>query len=320
MAERGTRLRLAHKLGPAAAVAHSTGTPGFGVDTPSFPGGCSGRTSAFASNGASAASSTPASPRSGGQMSPWLLEAEALLADSDDGTPRRPPRPGPAPATAWAVPPGWLAEIPEAVAAAPARAAPEALHAADDDELEQVCLFTAPTHSLPAQTVAPAQTGGRSGEALGPAQDGRGGRGGQARPMEQPDKEGPEEVGSVAPVYATGEMVFYWSGTRSCWLPARVMERRHYGIYVVDKQLKGCRSKVPSWELVSEVELQRDPVLHPLDLLERAADAADADAAAAAAAAATGAARSAAGRTAPRAAAACGGRVVRADFSDDSDG
>ncbi|CAE7227096.1 FEN1 [Symbiodinium natans] len=133
MAQQGARTKLVRALGGNAATAHSTGTPGFGVDTPGFPA------SGAASADASVASSGVASPVKGGQMSPWILEAEALCEESEEDA---------SPGGGWSLDPGPdnLLVIEEELhgqqkKVEPAAQANEDQEVLDEDELERVEMF-----------------------------------------------------------------------------------------------------------------------------------------------------------------------------------
>lgn len=169
MAETGARMRLTSTLGPGAAQANSTGTPGFGVATPGFA--ASGiQSRASASGTASVASSGVASPMAGGAISPWLLEAEALVnEDSGDEPPHI--------AAAWGLGPLLLEEIPEAdvpefkalksplkgfrgfgfdLPAPQQEQEEQELADDDDDELNQVSMFVeSPQKSVPTRLPPP---------------------------------------------------------------------------------------------------------------------------------------------------------------------
>merc|ERR1712232_1379116 len=65
-----------------------------------------------------------------------------------------------------------------------------------------------------------------------------------------------------------GEEIKYWSVSRASWLPAKVVERRQGGVYLVDKQMRGCIAKVRASEMLSEEEERQSPVLRALVALE----------------------------------------------------
>ncbi|CAE7425090.1 FEN1 [Symbiodinium sp. CCMP2592] len=271
MAQQGARTKLVRALGGSAATAHSTGTPGFGVDTPGFPGA-----SGAASADASVVSSGVASPVKGGQMSPWILEAEALC-EARAVNARLAPR-------SWA-PFSEVAlgnrgeEIPcfhivkqrsdnlllsieeelrqpgkaEKVAEPPQPPEPAVQanddHVLDEDELERVEMFEESPSKKSAQekTSPPHDPAARAAEEKPPAKDDS-----AHQPFE----------------YMVGEKVSYYSSSHGAWMPARIVERKSRTIYVIDKQMRGCLAKVRASELVSEREEEKNPVLRAFDVLE----------------------------------------------------
>lgn len=276
MNAQGARLRLTQQLGPSAAQAKSTGTPGFGVDTPNFVG------TKPATVEASVASSGIASPTNRGQMSPWILEAEALLNGEEDEVD------GSGPAVAWGISPCELSsiealpQVPEAAmlsvkvrptspaatacsgrtAATAPRAGnldlepreEEAAAIEDEDELAQVELFAPRAPAAMAQrTSAPLPAPGR---AAGSSSAGA------------LTNEGHPPSCPVAYAYSPGDLVSYWSASHGAWMPARIVERKSQSVYLVDKQLRGCLSKVRAADLVSEAEERLDPVLRAFATLE----------------------------------------------------
>lgn len=278
MDQQGLKNKLCHKLGAGAAVAKSgisADTPGFGADTPSW--GASRGGSVGASNSASVMSSGVASPsgENGGQMSPWLLEAEAFIngvGDFEDdpvslgkdviaawGQSPSGLHVAPLAASAWDAPPFGLSELGVAgVATSTSVSLAPALGGGfgdllggdlepilDRDELEEVALFAIATpEPSPAPTLAAAPA-----PALAPA----------------PTSAAPPGHSGTAPTvptgYAIGESVKYWSASRCVWMPAVVVERRARGVYLVDKQMRGCLSKVKACDLISEAEESSDPGL-----------------------------------------------------------
>jgi len=286
MAEQGTKLKLGSSLGAVAAQGNSesTGTPGFGVDTPNFVG-----VKSRSSQEASIASSGIASPLAGGQMSPWILEAEALL-NGDDG----PVTTGEQQASgsqAWGISPALLEQIPElsisqAAVDSDSGSLSQFLRApsedngmiVDEDELEKVSVFVnSPMKPEKEKAGSPASTVATAGEP------------GEETPTEGAEGErsaaAPVEGSSAAPAvgsnaaestsaqqYAVGEVVSYWSGTHNEWMLARVVERRSRSVYLIDKQMRGCFSKVRASDLVSESEVRREPVLRAVAALEEMCD------------------------------------------------
>jgi len=149
--------------------------------------------------------------------------------------------------------------------------------------------------------------------------------------------------------YSPGEAVSYWSRSHRMWLSATVVERRSRSVYLIDKQDKGVFSKVKACELVCDAECKADSVLRAVIAL--GSDGSDeCDAPASARSAPRSARRSSAGQVhgsrdangvrgsqrgmSPRFPAPPSpakalvaeaivtprrGRIVRDDFSDDSD-
>eukprot|EP00928_Gymnodinium_smaydae_P086858 TRINITY_DN7126_c0_g4_i2.p1 TRINITY_DN7126_c0_g4~~TRINITY_DN7126_c0_g4_i2.p1 ORF type:complete len:873 (-),score=207.14 TRINITY_DN7126_c0_g4_i2:162-2645(-) len=321
MGEQGVKLKLCQGLGAGAAVAQSTGTPGFGIETPNFVGAHS-RTSANASVAASVMSSGVASPAGNGQISPWILEAEALVngaSDDEDlcsGFPRVTAAWGAAPAALESSPVvaagGNSSNSPLSIAgrlvlgsggaagSAAAGAGAGALAGIaegcgqssllngdletiiDHDELEQADILaevfaprsagespegkanaspSGPKTAAEASTLkaitspaAKALAGAAAAEAASP------------EASASPPAGGSPGLGE--PGYSPGEVVRYWSSTRSCWLPARVVERKSRNVYLVDKQMKGCVSKVRATDIISDAEERANPALRALAALE----------------------------------------------------
>lgn len=237
MAQQGTRMKLTRGLGGGAAQAHSLGTPGFGVDTPGFPGG-----SGVASADASVVSSGVASPVKGGVMSPWILEAEALCEETEDeGSPG---------GGGWGLEPeidsllmleqeilgkrSHAVELHISKDLSPLQPKEEDQPVLDEDELQQVELF----EESPSKKSVEAAS-----ERL------------QDTPYSEPHQV-PEDLSSALAgfEYVIGEQVSYYSASHGAWMPAKIVERKSRTIYVIDKQMRGCLAKVRASELVSEKE------------------------------------------------------------------
>lgn len=304
MAQQGARTKLVRALGGSAATAHSTGTPGFGVDTPGFPGA-----SGAASADASVVSSGVASPVKGGQMSPWILEAEALCEETDEDV-------SPGGGGGWSLDPGsdnLLLSIEEELrqprkekVEEPPQPTEPAVQANDDqvldeDELQRVEMFEeSPSKKSAQEQSSPAHDAARAAEEKLPAKDDS-----AHQPFE----------------YMVGEKVSYYSSSHGAWMPARIVERKSRTIYVIDKQMRGCMAKVRASELVSEREEEKNPVLRAFDVLEVRAPSNRPTRPTSA----TRSGSSPKGRSgspspaAPTRVPGNRGRVVRDDFSDDSD-
>ncbi|CAE7771642.1 FEN1 [Symbiodinium microadriaticum] len=303
MAQQGARTKLVRALGGSAATAHSTGTPGFGVDTPGFPGA-----SGAASADASVVSSGVASPVKGGQMSPWILEAEALCEETDEDV-------SPGGGGGWSLDPGsdnLLLSIEEELrqprkekVEEPPQPTEPAVQANDDqvldeDELQRVEMFEeSPSKKSAQEQSSPAHDAARAAEEKLPAKDDS-----AHQPFE----------------YMVGEKVSYYSSSHGAWMPARIVERKSRTIYVIDKQMRGCMAKVRASELVSEREEEKNPVLRAFDVLEvRAPSNRPTRPTSATRSGSSPKGRSGSPPAAPTRVPGNRGRVVRDDFSDDSD-
>lgn len=290
MAEQGARMKLTRGLGSSAAQAHSLGTPGFGVDTPGFPGG-----SGVASADASVASSGVASPVKGGQMSPWILEAEALCEETEEeGSPG---------GGGWGLEPELdtllLLEkeirsgqrepiLPEDITHIK-----EDQPVLDEDELQRVEMF----EESPKKSEAGSDRPDRLQEVK----------------SEQPEEPVADpETNASTFEYVVGEKVSYYSASHRAWMPARIVERKSRTIYVIDKQMRGCMAKVRASELVSEAEERNSPVLRAFTMLEKAERRRKRPSSAAST---TTSSKPHSPVTVP----GNRGRIVRDDFSDDSD-
>jgi len=277
MQEQATRAKLTQKLGSGAALGFSTGTPGFGIETPSFPFGKSGSASYAASAEASAANSGVSSPVKGGQMSPWILEAEALVVEEND------PLEGMGPSSAWGMGPSaeslmadleaeWVEKplpstLRPAAGNSSSSAAEPLVPAADDDELQNVCMFAdSPTkmlRGLNEQADASSDAKLEAQELKDPESGGK-----KLKGLTESTVEPPLSDLLQAGGYSAGEMVSYWSSSHNAWMPARIVERKSKSVYLIDKQLRGCLSKARASDLVSELEERRDPVLRAFAALE----------------------------------------------------
>lgn len=296
MDAQGVKVTLSRKFNIEPLRTESAGTPGFGKDTPNFPGGKTSRVSPLDS----AMSSGTVSPMAPGQLSPWILEAEALLNGEDDcnmaGKELAP--------MAWGLPSAVLGEIPEAKLPPLSE---EFAPIMDEDELEKISMFV--SADLPGSIVDDCTTvislAGREGEVAG----GAGGGAAAAVPDPQAvccdpldallrDGDGISTDASLTPAspetpssttaalasapemprggtegrYIVGETVKYWSTTRGVWLSARIVEQKSRNLYLIDKQMRGCLAKIRASELLSAAEERHDPVLRAFALLDDASE------------------------------------------------
>lgn len=294
------KMKLKHIASIEDAHTDSDKTPGFGVDTPGF--GSGGNTLSRKSPMDSVVSSGVASPMAGGQMSPWLLEAEALVNADDEDSVADVQASMPAP-NAWGFAPSQLYNVPEVDHTL------EELDEiiGDDDELEQVgfyigqCMPQSPsareadgqqhspdqlsgTDSLASTATSPSVSMNRSSrkeKEMPPSPNSKSGTrtshsrksSGEAMSHDMSGEVKHSELststkGESSSEYAVGEKVSYWSASRGVWLPAVVVERKPSNVYVIDKQMKCCLAKVRASEIISAAEEQKDPVLRALAAFE----------------------------------------------------
>lgn len=280
MEAQAMRVKLNRNFAIEGTHTDSNKTPGFGVDTPNFPGAGS---KSRASPMESVVSSGVATPAHGGQLSPWLLEAEALCNGEDDIADR-----GPdilRTSMAWGLPTSSMVDVPEAIGAISKQLSsleeiPEMKrseskassgHFDYEDELQRVDIFNLAeavtaqcsinAEDYPAKARLQVDSLASTAITLGEEP------GSSPWPTVAPKRaEAPRSPKRGKPSnsvceYTVGEKVSYWSSSKSLWLPARIVERKSRHVYLIDKQMKGCLSKVRVSELVSEAEEQRDPVL-----------------------------------------------------------
>lgn len=225
-------------------------------------------------------------------MSPWLLEAEALVNGEDDLLASPGSQSAIPTCAAWGFEPARLFDVPE-VELNPSNPSEELADPNDDfigdmDELDQVGLFSSPglteSPSAPnsdAQPCPPILFGGDSlastatsfaspFKASTPSPDIKVGAmtAGPGTAFEESNRGGPLmglSAGSAGPhEYTIGEKVSYWSGSKGVWLPAVVVEKKSSMVYLIDKQMKGCLAKVRASELISAAEEKQDHVLRAL--------------------------------------------------------
>jgi hypothetical protein len=230
-----------------------------------------------------------------GQMSPWLLEAEALVNNEDEDCTfeSRPTN-----NAAWAFEPARLLSPLQEVSHMEElnEAINDMIADGDVDELEQVGLFSAagsPERNLPefslgtdslASTATSAQyaigkdnllqdkqmpltksesAGELSGRREKPLTKSESAE--EMSSRELPRNRSPAKgLYNDSQEYANGDKVKYYSASRGEWLPAVVVERKSKSVYVIDKQMKGCLAKVRGSELISANEERDDPVLFAL--------------------------------------------------------
>eukprot|EP00434_Breviolum_minutum_P035179 symbB.v1.2.031135.t2/scaffold3581.1/size55290/4 len=297
MAQQGTRMRLTRGLGGSAAQAHSLGTPGFGVDTPGFPGG-----SGVASADASVASSGVASP----------VKAEALCEETEEeGSPG---------GGGWGLEPeldtllmleqeilGKRSQVVEPQVSEDSikpQKEVEDQAVLDEDELERVEMFEeSPSkksveaasdrlHETLPSPIVPDSPEERVYEILELCE--------QQRLCWEVQDPSAEFAGSQ---YVVGEKVSYYSASHGAWMPAKIVERKSRTIYV------------RASELVSENEEKTNPVLRAFTMLEKSEKKQKKRPSSATSARASSKPQSGPAVTVP----GSRGRIVRDDFSDDSD-
>jgi hypothetical protein len=285
--------------------AHTTGdsgsTPGFGVATPGFGDSVGAKTASRMSPMDSVVSSGVASPMAGGQMSPWLLEAEALVNGEEDLLSFPTAMPSTVPSSnAWGFEPSKLFDVPEITEA------PQIPHNKSEDfmnyedELQMVGVFNtegllpdspngpdfenqltgAPelvTDSMASTATSPAPfiQKSRSDDTQKSRSDSHKDKYSPRREKQSPRQEhtGMEAAAAFQwdaqglprlQEYAPGAKVSYWSSSKGEWLPAVIVEQKSSKVYVIDKQMKGCLAKVRASDLISAEEEKQDPVLRAL--------------------------------------------------------
>eukprot|EP00927_Polykrikos_kofoidii_P044535 TRINITY_DN38471_c0_g2_i1.p1 TRINITY_DN38471_c0_g2~~TRINITY_DN38471_c0_g2_i1.p1 ORF type:complete len:939 (-),score=126.60 TRINITY_DN38471_c0_g2_i1:173-2989(-) len=293
MDAQGVKVKLCRKFGADAAKAKSLGTPGFGLETPSFVGEPS-QGSADASHTASVMSSGIASPCAGGQLSPWILEAEALVNQGDDdddddllaglaalGFSGFDGRPSSKLVAAWGEPLSAPVDdksrfcdsegasgVTDGSGKLISGSEPRLETITDCDELDCVALFDVVDASAANQrsnscsspvgvmcsSIGSYATAGSSHEC-------------QPQSVRVRKEACAHDQEDARTLYKVGENVRYWSTTRSAWMLAVVIEQKSRGVYLIDKQMKGCVSKVHSHELISETEEQSSSVLRAIRAL-----------------------------------------------------
>lgn len=278
MEAQAIKSNLQAKLGPHSTKANSTGTPGFGLETPNFPEVKTGTATA------SIMSSGVASPLASGQLSPWLLEAEACVdTDVDKAHPDFMDLSKKKITNAWQEPPSPIHDITTSTWA-PSEDLPTIL---DEDELQQVEKFVDKQASFrnpsPEKhiidmdlevTDADIFHENTCFEAAPKVDVEKREKDHHLNERQQVVKDKHGEKGKKVPAcsgphgYSVGESVTYWSSTKSCWLPAKIVEKKSPKVYVIDKQMQGCFAKVKATDLISEAETRKDKVLAALSQLE----------------------------------------------------
>mmetsp|Transcript_13571 Transcript_13571/g.28343 ORF Transcript_13571/g.28343 Transcript_13571/m.28343 type:complete len:666 (+) Transcript_13571:1-1998(+) len=315
MREQGLRLKLSSKLGSSAAQAKSAGTPGFGVETPNFAMANS-RMSASAE--ASIVSSGVASPLAEGQLSPWILEAEALVNEDDGGIVESP--------MAWG-PGSCLGQIPEAsgLDASPGSMGTleeDTSPIEDEDELDKVSALVAaicddaPTTAGCASPSSREDLSSRARAEHHPEPSSRARTAAPSRPP--PPAPEARRRGRRRPEYEVGQAVSYWSDSHCSWMPAQIVERRSRSVYLIDKQISGCYSKIHVSNLRAEAEERGDRVSRAFRALEQDVQPQPSDFTRAKTVSAklpTGSVKAKNLAVTPK----LRGQIVRDDFSDDSD-
>lgn len=260
----GVRLKLEKMAIEERHTESSTKTPGFGVETPNFLEQKSSASRMSPMD--SIASSGVGSPLAAGQLSPWLLEAEALVTEEDEQTLDCPP---PTKTKAWFHPPSQLFDLPEVSEVNELLDGDLDEFIDDEDELDKVVMFSTAgvsgetgSDSLASTATSPAMPSGVFGgnlekKAIGDLLSSNGHQQSASGSFFEPSS------------YAIGEKVSYWSGSRGVWLPAVIVEKKSDSVYLIDKQMKGCLAKVRTSELISRSEEKRDPILAAFTSLER---------------------------------------------------
>eukprot|EP00929_Paragymnodinium_shiwhaense_P071172 TRINITY_DN36194_c0_g1_i1.p1 TRINITY_DN36194_c0_g1~~TRINITY_DN36194_c0_g1_i1.p1 ORF type:complete len:819 (+),score=160.10 TRINITY_DN36194_c0_g1_i1:285-2741(+) len=291
------KLKLCSKFGvdPKASTPSSS-TPGFGQETPNFVGAQS-RGSASASIAASIMSSGVASPQANGQVSPWLLEAEALVCNTseeeDNVDVLKTGKEKVKTLAAWGFAPEAVT-LPNTyvggggnqsrssfggggLAICKEEELEEAIE--DDDELGQVGVFvhspqtnavevsaspslrTAASFEEPRYSTRPSKAPEQPQAVYASSPKS------SASPASTGNKEAAvDAILKQLPQYSPGQAVKYWSGSKGIWMPARIVERKSATVYLVDKQMRGCFSKVKITELMSAEEEKRNRILKAMSV------------------------------------------------------
>jgi hypothetical protein len=194
-------------------------------------------------------------------MSPWLLEAEALVNASDDdfGDTVFADKTARQQAATWGFSPTNLPlEIKSTSTSAAGEMELGKLFESgletivDNDELDDIAMFVnAPAALSPDAALRAAQPTAKTVQLVNePSQ--------VTPPGTTPASVAEEARTARRPEYAVGDSVKYWSGTRGIWMPGVVVERRPRGVYMIDKQMKGILGKVKTCDLISEAEERSD--------------------------------------------------------------